>query len=273
MKQFKIFAICIGLFLTLASAQEVSQYGLVLGGGYSMLYGADANNMAPYIDSNDIGGNRQPFGYGTNGLPKTTANASPSGSVGIVVGAFLRLDWNDFFYTRFEATYLWKGAEYQITLPVDETYYGGADSVNSITASLEPGDSVLAGMRRLVISNGYIQIPILMGVNITRELSVFAGPHATILVQKGFEAHITESNSNGADGSQIEGKKSYTGINQKYAAWDLGVTAGLAYVFSDQFQLGLRWAPGFMPILDRPTPPEIKMNNIQVVASFNFSEF
>jgi hypothetical protein len=257
----------IGLVSALSvGAVELSQYGLVLGGSYATLAGGDANQMGVYIDSTYLEDERAPFGYTDD------TKANPTGAFGPVVGAFLRFDWNDYVYSRVELNYLWKGGEYNKTIPKEETYYDGSlDTLNSMENRSDE-DEVLDGMRRWVIQTTHLEMPILVGVNVYKDLSVFVGPHISYLLGRTFDAHITESDSYKNE-EFLEGQKSYTNLNVKMNTIDFGITAGIGYIVTEQFQVALRTAPGFSPILDRSKAPDITQNSLQIVASLNFSEF
>lgn len=268
MKNVK-FALALVVLLWNASiAVDLAQFGAVLGGAYSSLSGGDAKDMSVYVEGVQFDDGRVPF------QENVDADQEPSGAFGPVAGAFVRLDFTEMFYARFELYYLWKGGEYQKTIDAVDTYYGGADSVAAIQGRLdqEGEGEILDGMRRWVISSSYLELPALVGVNITRELSVFAGPHLSYLLGSTFEAHVTESDSY-MEEELMEGKKSYTGVKVKLAKWDMGMTFGVGYIFTDQFQLALRYAPGFSKMLDRSKAPDITQNTLQLVASLNFSEF
>lgn len=256
----------IGLVAALSvGAVELSQYGLVLGGSYATLTGGDANQMGAYIDSTYLEDERAPFGYTDN------TKADPTGAFGPVVGAFLRFDWNDYVYSRVELNYLWKGGEYKKTIPKEETYYDGSvDTLNSM--ELRSEDEILDGMRRWVIQTSHLEMPLLLGVNVYKDLSIFVGPHVSYLLARTFDAHITESDSYKNE-EFLEGQKSYTNLKVKMNKIDFGVTAGIGYIVTEQFQVAIRTAPGFRPLLDRSKAPDITQNTFQLVASLNFSEF
>jgi len=274
--RFLKIALLVGVLAGSGFCLDMNQYGVILGGDFARFYGSDARNMGLIVDSASFGDGRNPFGYTTD------STASPSGSIGPVAGFFVRLDWNDYFFTRIEATYLWKGDEYQKTLPAMQTYcyhneFGecltGQEAIDLIRANQDPGDTVVAdGYRRWVLSRSYIEIPILMGYNITRELSVFAGPHLSVLIGKSFQAHITESAIKNAT-QDLTDKQSYLGIDVPMKRIDYGFTGGIGYQVTEQFEMSFRWAPGFAPVLDRPNTPDIKSNCFQLLASLNFSEF
>lgn len=273
MKQKILFGV-IAILAGFAHAVDFAQFGVMLGGSYSSLSGADANDMAVYVEGVEFDDGRQPFGY-TNDTKQ-----EPTGSFGPVVGAFLRIDLTQTIYSRFEVYYMWKGAEYEKSIDAMETYYGGpngehmADTVASIQARLdqEGEGEILDGMRRWVISSSYLEIPVLLGFDISREFTVYAGPHVSYLLGSTFEAHVTESDSY-MDEELIEGKKSYTNVKQPIAEWDMGALVGVGYSFTEQFQLSLRYSTGFSKMLDGASAPDITQNSLQLVASLNFSDF
>jgi len=269
MKLFKVVVLLALVSFSMVSAVEISQFGLVLGGNYSWLSGKDANQMGAWVDSSSFTDGRNPFGYITD--PNMSVVA-PSGSFGIEIGAFSRLDLNDDFYLRIEANYIWKGGEYQTTLPAVDTYLGGDSTVQALATSLTPPDTVQDGMRRWVISNSYLELPVLVGYNIFRELSVYGGPHISYLISKKFDAHFTETETQSGEGQSL-GTNSYYGIDPGYASFDFGFDLGVGYQFSDQFQAALRWSPGFSSILDRSPAVTITQSTLQLQASLNFSEF
>lgn len=251
-------------------AQDISDYGLVLGGVYSTLSGNGAKNMAIYVQDMEFDEGLVPFRSNVNAL------AEPSGAFGPMIGGFIRVEFNEWFYVRVDANYLWKGAEYTTTLDTMDTY-GGRDSLDMIYAMNQSNPSaepVLPGFRRILFTNAYVEIPILVGFNATREFSLFLGPHISILAHNSFELHITEGRFVSQEGRPLSfGKKSYTDLKQNVNLWDLGLTVGANYIVNDQFQLGLRWAPGSKPFLDMQNPPDITQSTLQLVASMNFSEF
>jgi hypothetical protein len=253
---------------------------LIIGGDFTRFYGKDAWNMGHFVDSTSFDDGRNPFGYANN------TNASPSGSIGPVAGAYIHFDWNDYIFTNIEVVYLWKGDEYQKILPAAETYcywkvngddcVRGQEAVDSISAEqvASGGDATVEdGFRRWVMNRSYVEVPVMLGVNISRELNVFVGPHASVLVGSSFQAHITESSSKNALGELFSDKQSYTGIDVPIKRFDYGFTAGLGYHLTEQFELSFRWAPGYWNVLDKAKTLEIKSNCFQMLASLNFSDF
>ncbi|HSQ43140.1 MAG TPA: porin family protein, partial [Fibrobacteraceae bacterium] len=194
------------------------------------------------------------------------------GSFGVMAGLYAKVELTLDLFLRVEAMYVMKGAEYEKTLPASETYYDYEDNLSTIESYLDSGETVLDGYRRWEISAGYVEIPILLGYGITKDFSILAGPSVSYMVYHSFEAYITESTSPGETyHSTYQGKKTYTDEDPGFASLDVGMVIGANYELSDQLQLSLRYAPGFRSILKSGT--DVTFGNIQLVGSFNFSDF
>jgi len=269
MKGWTGFAL-IFLLVSQAIAFEVSQFGIILGTNYNWLWGANANSMSSYIDSTDFEEGRNPFGHLRN---PSKGYSDPEGTFGLTIGLFSRMDINDYFSIRVEANYVWKGAEYQISLDLEDAYPDYIDLDSLADELAVRGDTVQPGFRRLIINNSYIEVPVLVGFNINRELTLFTGPHFSYLLMQSFEAHITESDYQLKDYTSIVGNQSYQNIDPEFTPWDVGVELGASYQISDQIILDARWVGGFNTLLDRSEAVDIKQNTIRVQAAFNFSEF
>lgn len=246
----------------LSMAQDISEWGILFGGNFSSLHGTDAENMGIIFPRGTFPDEREPFGYAQD------SSGSLSGELDFSAGAFMLIHWSDFFYTRVEAQFARKSAQYGRILSLEETY-GGSDVVDSLRAALlSTGDSILQGKRRYEITNSYLEIPVFFGWQTTREFSVFAGMQFAYLLLSNFDAHIHESPH-----GDLEGKKSYSNVKVPMTKFDMGYLAGFNYNFTEQFQLGTRFSQNFMPILDHPQDPVSNWWTFQVVASFNFSEW
>lgn len=273
MRQIVFFAL--GLTLTVG-AQELREYGIVLGGVYNTLTGSSADEMGLWVDDVEV----------VEGLPifkeGASTTSSPSGALGVEVGVFLTVELNDLFYLRMDVNYLWKGAEYQKNLDTLETYAVTTDPVlardtlNQIFASIQNDPklgSPIPGSRKVLFTNHYIEVPLLLGFNITREFSVQAGPHVSFLISRSMEVHIREERFF-LEGVQIShGEISTDEFKPETASWDLGFAAGLNYAVNDQFQIGFRYGKGTRSILDHEGSPYIANQTFHLVASMNFNEF
>jgi len=262
--------------VTTRSSVDLTQFGVVLGGSYSWFSGSGANNMGMLIDStySNAIDNLNPFGYVND---PSHAKAQPSGALGPIGGVYLRMDWNDYIYMRVELNYVWKGAEYSKTLSVAETYTADTtmlDSIRHITqkALNDTLDTLIPGTRRYDITDAYLELPILLGVNITRDFSIYAGPQFSYLLTHDFTAYFTQSEITNIDYTPLPGKKTYP-LNVKTSKFDVGLLLGANYAISEQVQIGLRYELGFLPIFDRTPKPNITTQAIQLVASLNFSRF
>jgi hypothetical protein len=113
----------------------------------------------------------------------------------------------------------------------------------------------------------YIEVPILLKVNITNNLSVHAGPYFAYLL----DAEV----NNDADGNAIDFENNYN--NDDFNKFDVGISAGIGYGF-DSFGIGARYNYGFSTIgKERAfagtsyTIPDGKNSNISLYLSYKLN--
>jgi hypothetical protein len=113
----------------------------------------------------------------------------------------------------------------------------------------------------------YIEVPILLKVNITNNLSVHAGPYFAYLI----DAEL----NNDADGNAIDFENNYK--NDDFNKFDAGISAGIGYGF-DSFGLGARYNYGLSAIGKERyfagtsyTIPDGKNSNISFYLSYKLN--
>ncbi|MBF4473689.1 MULTISPECIES: porin family protein [Flavobacterium] len=83
----------------------------------------------------------------------------------------------------------------------------------------------------------YIEVPILLKINITKNLTVHSGPYFSYLI----DAKV----SNNADGNLIDLKDTYK--NDDFSKTDIGISGGIGFDF-DSIGIGARYNYGFSAI-------------------------
>jgi len=83
----------------------------------------------------------------------------------------------------------------------------------------------------------YIEVPVLLNVNITKEFSVHAGPYFAYLI----DAEV----NNDAEGDVLDFEDAYN--NDDFNKFDVGISGGIGFDF-DSFGIGARYNYGFSTI-------------------------
>lgn len=113
----------------------------------------------------------------------------------------------------------------------------------------------------------YIEVPVLLKVNVTENFSVHAGPYFAYLIDAQVE--------NNAKGQAFDFKDNYS--NDDFNKFDAGLSAGVGFDF-DKFGLGARYNYGLSTIgKERSvagrtfTEPDGKNSNISLYATFRIN--
>jgi hypothetical protein len=258
------------IFCSAVWAVDIGSYGLNLGLNVSSVAGADAEDMGVFFVDNEWARDGEFWAFAVDGEEPILGNLSMNS--GVAVGFFMTLEFNDVFKIRGELNYTWRGASYAKTLTLNETY-GDAERRDSLIGPEGPaaGMSLTEGSRKYDMSNAYLDIPLLFTVAPVEGFNIMAGPQLAIALHNSFTTHRSQTNQT-FDDIDMPGNKS-TEQEISLNLLDYGYVTGLSVEISDQFELGARYAQFFNPIIDNEMEPEITSWQMQLLASFNFSDW
>jgi hypothetical protein len=256
------------LSLSTAFAVDVADYGLNLGVNYGGFNGNDANNMGVYFpEDRGWAEDGDYFMYVDDGTPKV--QVEPIAAVGFQAGLFGTLEIEEWFLLRGELNYIWKGATYERTLSLNETYGDEEqqnywlDSVDAVVA-----EELEEGLRNYYVTNTYLEMPLLLVFEAIEDWRIFAGPQVSYGLSSWVERHRSQTNFT-MDDPEDEAKISES-ASLTMQSLDYGYVAGTSYRINSQAEFGVRYSQGMASFL---SDAEITQWNVQLMASFNFSRW
>jgi len=219
----KLFIAVIGISILMNSAMAQIRYGIRAGANHSKWQGESLQLIEDLVDKTD--------GYITT---KGTIGFHAGGYVSIPITKGLRFE-PGLGYTK-------KGYGLKGDLKIDELKFLGVNV----------GAQVM---------QHYIDVPLVMRVNVAKGLNVYAGPQVSYLVRSTLNAKA------GILGISLFNKG--FGITERFNKFDLGLTGGLGYQFSNGLNIQAGYDYGLSK-LDKNNNYDIHNRVIKVSLGFGF---
>lgn len=186
-----------------------------------------------------------------DGAPAGATAPEGNNGLGYHFGGFLVLGLNDNFYLR------------------PEVLYSTRSSSENVTTSLSLGNTTTNQDLEVKGTLSYLEIPVLFGLNLSRNLSVQAGPGFGILMGNRVKTTGTQSITTGGQ-TVTTSLDSDQNSTEGLRTLELAAVLGVGYHAESGFDIGIRYWRGLNTLNENNDFTKVNQNVVQLSVGFAF---